>query len=242
MPKIVRTPPPELPEKPEAVEAPTALADVTGTPPEAEETTPKPYRRPRKVRYTHDSNTVRHPVDDYPTPYAFVDVLFQNLGVDPATTRVHEPAAGGGWLVSHLRRLGFAKVTFEDLVYSGVDYLDGDYTPPETDWVITNPPYKYAEAFAVKALTHAKYVALLMNSSFIEALGRARGLFTDHPPRFILVNARKMRLRDNNPSVFAHYWLVWERGYGGPTELRWVVPEGEIKMPDGLAPGVWPDA
>ena len=202
---------------------------------------PEPYRRPRKVRYTHDANTARNSVDDYPTPYAFVETLIETLGVDPATTAVHEPAAGGGWMVSHLRRLGFAKVTFEDLVNSGVDYLDEDYTPPETDWVITNPPYKYAEAFVLKALTHSKYAAFLMNSSFIDALGRARGLFTNHPPRYILVNAQRMRLRNNDQSVFTHYWIVWERGYEGPTELRWVIPEGEIKMPDGLAPGVWGD-
>lgn len=199
-----------------------------------------PASRPLKVRYTHDAKSERHAVDDYPTPYAFVEVLFQSLGLDPATMRVHEPAAGGGWLVSHLRRLGVREVTFEDLVNTGVDYLDPGYTPPETDWVITNPPYKHAEAFARKALSHSGNVALLMNSSFIEALGRAKGLFSEFPPRFILVNARKMRLRNDTPSVFAHYWIVWYAGYTGPTELRWVVPEGEIKMPPAEpAPGVW---
>lgn len=75
MPKIVRTPPPELPEKPEAVEAPMALAEVTETPPEAEETpheavdttTGNVKRRANKAAYMHDSTVVRHHADDYPT-------------------------------------------------------------------------------------------------------------------------------------------------------------------------------
>ncbi|QCQ57488.1 methyltransferase [Microbacterium phage Sucha] len=200
-------------------------------------TASQPNWKPRKVRYTQDSKSERHPVDDYPTPYAFVETLIDELGLN-ADEQVHEPCAGGGWAVHHLRRMGFDP-TFEDLINSGVDYLAEDYDPPQTGWVITNPPYKLAEAFAHKALTHARGVALLMNSSFIESVGRAKGLFADFPPSLILVNARKMRLRNGAPSVFAHYWIVWDRDHEGPTELRWVLPEGEIKMPSGMAPGVW---
>lgn len=203
--------------------------------------TTKPKYRPLITKYTHDSTAVRNPVDDYPTPFGFVKTLVNRVNLDPERTHIHEPAAGGGHLVSHLRLLGFQKVSFEDLVFSNKDYLREDYTPPVADWVITNPPYKHGEAFIRKALTHADNVAVLMNSSFVEATGRARGLFREHPPRLILLNARRMRLRNGTSSVFAHHWLVWNRSYNGPTEFDWVLPEGDIQMPDGVAPGVWTD-
>ena len=257
MPKIVKHDPPLRPrfpepsEKPEGTDAPMALAVVSETPPEVEETpsdTPavldttlgNTKRRANKAAYSHDSTVVRHHADDYPTPRGFVEPLLEFLKLD-TETRVMEPCAGGGHLVAVLREY-FDHVYFEDLHYSGVDFLDA--TIPETPspgWIITNPPYKHAEAFVRRSLLHADNVAMLLNSAFLESVTRSEGLFKDHPPAYVFMNNRRMRIEGGKSSVFAHVWVVWQKGRTD-TRYRWLDVTGDKQMPTGHLASVWPDA
>ena len=248
MPKIVKDAPrpPEPTEEPEGADAPMALAVVTETLPEAEETPAKgAHIQPAKARVT-SSVIPRDPVDDYPTPDGFTQALLEFLALDTDAT-VLEPSAGSGHLVQSLRKAGFTDVEFRDLVFGGQDFLEGEPpAEPTHDWVITNPPYKLAEQFVYRSLAHARVgVAFLLNSGFLESVGRAQGLFRDFPPAYVLLNSRKMKLngeRDGRSSIFSHVWVVWAptlyEANGGHTVFDWVRPEGELKIPSHNA-GVW---
>lgn len=182
----------------------------------------------------------RHPQDDYPTPAGFVDALVGLGRVDPAAT-VWDPCAGSGWLVRRLRERGFSDVLFDDLRYNDRDFLVQE--PREgVDWVVTNPPFKHAEEFVRRSLALAgQGVAFLLSNGFLESVGRAEGLFSEHPPALVALNYRKMRLADGRSSVFSHVWVLWTKDHQGPTEYTWVNPGKDSKertIPTGEA-GVW---
>lgn len=258
MPKIVKptvaSPVPS--EKPEAVEVPPSAPEVTETPPDAEETPlaldttlGNVKRRANKAAYMHDSTVVRHHADDYPTPRGFVEPLleFLNLGREAV---VLEPCAGGGHLVEVLRE-HFDDVRFDDLHYSGVDFLEVEpprqhpmgYPGSDVDWIITNPPYKHAEAFIRHSLKHARGVAMLLNSAFLESVSRSQGLFKDYPPSEILMCNRRMRIDGGKSSVFAHVWVVWRQPNPlDVTTYHWLDVTGDKQMPTGHLESVWPEA
>ena len=53
----------------------------------------------------------------------------------------------------------------------------------DVDWIITNPPFRLAEQFILKALNHAtEGVAMLVRTSFLESIGRYSSLFSVRPP------------------------------------------------------------
>jgi hypothetical protein len=143
----------------------------------------------------------------------------------------------------------FDDVRFDDLHYSGVDFLEVEpprshpdgYPGGEVDWIITNPPYKHAEAFVRHSLKHARGVAMLLNSAFLESVTRSEGLFKEHPPAEILMCNRRMRIEGGKSSVFAHVWVVWRAGETD-TRYRWLNLTGDKQMPTGHLPSVWPDA
>lgn len=254
MPKIQKPipgPPPRLPEpteEPEGTDAPMALAVVSETPPKVEEThvdttTGNTVRKANKAAYTHGSTAVRHHADDYPTPPGFVEPLLAALDL-PRDTPVMEPCAGGGHLVAVLRE-HFDHVYFDDLHYSGADFLDATVPKhPSPGWIITNPPYKHGEAIIRQALKHADNVAMLLNSSFLESVTRSVGLFAEHKPSEIYMNNRRMRIEGGKSSVFAHVWVVWRKTplVDGETVYRWLDVTGDKQMPTGHLASVWPDA
>lgn len=203
-----------------------------------------PKNRPNKTAYSHDSSVVRHHADDYPTPEAYVWALTDYLGL-PRSTVVWDPCAGGGWLVRALER-DFDRVLRSDLHYSGDDFLEKAAHYPQ--WIITNPPYKHAEAFIRQALDNATDgVAMLCNTALLEGIGRSKGLFTEHPPYQILMCNRRMRLPTGTSSTFSHVWLVWGGEAVDPGQLHprfgWldltVYTGDQLVMPTGQAPGVW---
>lgn len=260
-PKIQRSPS-ARPRHLGAAEVPPPPPEVTETAPEVEEpgipepwqppldtTTGNTVRRPNKTAYSHDSATVRHPADDYPTPGGFVRPLLDWMDLDRIAT-VWDPCAGGGHLVSVLREY-FDDVRFNDLHYSGDDFLRTE--PPrlhpagfpggEVDWIITNPPYKHAEAFARHALKHARNVAFLLNTAFLEGVGRSEGLFTEYPPSYILMCNRRMRMPDKKSSTFSHVWVIWQQGIvfpKKPTQFSWLPVKDDLVMPSGKVESVWP--
>lgn len=254
MPKIQKS----LPEPSEdsgAVEVPMALAVVTETPPEPATTPPVPVpgpvdttvgnvkRRANKAAYAHDSTVVRHHADDYPTPPGFVEPLLEALALS-RDTPIMEPCAGGGHLVAVLRE-HFDRVYFDDLHYSGKDFLEAPVPEkPSPGWIITNPPYKHGEAIIRQALKQADNVAMLLNSSFLESVTRSIGLFAEHKPSEIYMNNRRMRIEGGKSSVFAHVWVVWRREpvVPGETVYRWLDVTGDKQMPEGHLASVWPDA
>lgn len=110
----------------------------------------------------------------------------------------------------------------------------GTPTVGPVDWIITNPPFRLAEEFALKAMSLAKVgVALLVRTAFLEAIGRYENLFSKRPPAFIFQFVERLpmvkgKVDSEAGSATAYCWLVWltqdDALTRKPTEFRWIAP------------------
>lgn len=178
----------------------------------------------------------RHPEDFYPTPRAGTLALLQ---VERFDGMIWEPACGAGDMSKVLEETGHHVVSTDlfDRGYGtpGIDFLSTSGW--RTDHIVTNPPFKHAEAFARKALdcTTGK-VALLCRLAWLEGLQR-RQLFENTPLARVWVFSGRLQMSrggDNqitkggtiakSGGMIAFAWFVWEHGYTGKPTLGWITP------------------
>lgn len=139
-----------------------------------------------------------------------------------------EPACGEGHMARPLAEY-FARVHAADVYPHGfgavADFLGaplvGGWEPPEpVDWIITNPPFRTAEAFARRALALARVgVAMLLRTAWLESGERYR-LFQDHPFALVCPFVERVamvegRLDRAASSATAYSWFVWRQGDAG---------------------------
>lgn len=144
-----------------------------------------------------------------------------------------EPACGAGHMARVLQEY-FGEVTARDAFEYGYgersDFMTEPYETGAFDWVITNPPFRLAEEFAVKALPIARRgVAILARTVFIESVGRYNNLFSCYPPSKVAqfterVPMVKGRLDRNASTATGYAWIVWEKGFNDSTRLVWIPP------------------
>jgi len=150
---------------------------------------------------------------------------------------IWEPACGPGAIVRELRAAGHVVIA-SDLV----DYRDRGLTdqlvnvdfemeramPGRAQAIVTNPPYKRADHFVLRALELAPKVAMLLRLAFIANGLRVRGPVLDGGSLMAVCPFRSrlpMMHRDGwdgprkgSQTDFA--WFVWERGYDGPPMVK----------------------
>lgn len=171
--------------------------------------------------------------DLYQTPPEAVDAL---LSVENVPMKIWEPACGPGAIVSVLRASG-RDVLATDLVEynsplqdrSGVDFLSPltrKYVWEYGGGIVTNPPYKNAAEFVVRALEVAPYVAMLLRLGFLESERRRDVLDNSCLARVhVFRNRLPMMHREGwtgaqASSAMAFAWFIWDKSHKGPTELR----------------------
>jgi hypothetical protein len=147
-----------------------------------------------------------------------------NLGI----YNVWEPACGEGHLAKYFDKKGILfKAT--DLIERGygvqadflkqVDLYDG--------WIVTNPPYKYAQEFCEKAIALSGNVAMFLKLTFLEGQKR-KSLFKNHPPKYVYVYSSRRKCAINGDfegtgsSAAAYAWFIWEKDFIGETTIRWI--------------------
>jgi hypothetical protein len=169
-------------------------------------------------------------LDFFPTPPWATRALCEHLDRwgDIGTETVWDPACGEGDmarpLAEHFRRVHASDVHDYGRGQDHVcDFLTKWDHPRHiyrngVDWVITNPPFKLAEAFALMAFKVARQgVALLVRTAFLEGGGRFERLFRPHRPDWILqfcerVPMFKGRLDPTGSTATAYCWIVWTSG------------------------------
>lgn len=185
--------------------------------------------------------------DDY---YATDPIAIDKLLVaEKPNHRIWECACGGGHLSKRLQEKGFW-VYSTDIVDRGccdeiVDFLReepvyGISTKPLYDShditydIITNPPYKYAMEFVLRALELLQAGCkcyMFLKLTFLESEKRFKELFAKQPPKAIYVFSKRVlcakngefeRMREGGGSAVAYAWFVWEKGYIGKTEVSWI--------------------
>jgi len=170
--------------------------------------------------------------DLYETPPVAVHALLKHEALPRV---IWEPACGPGSIVGVLREHGH-RVLATDLVEYGcpdsesrIDFLFEQRAPEGCECIVTNPPFKNAEAFIERARELAPKTVMLLRLAFIESEKRRpildRGdlarvyVFRNRLPMMHRAG-RGTQVAKTNSSAIAFAWFVWERDHQDPTELR----------------------
>ena len=183
---------------------------------------------------SNHTEKVREEHDYYATEPRATELL---LEVEKFSPLIWEVRCGGGHMAEVLKAAGY-NVRCTDLIYRGygeeqpIDFLQTNEKELAVD-IITNPPYKYAQAFVEKALetvADGHKVAMFLKLQFLEGKAR-RKLFSSNPPKKIYVsssrllcakNAEFQKMRDGGGSAVAYAWYVWKKGWKGDTVVKWI--------------------
>jgi hypothetical protein len=173
--------------------------------------------------------------DDFPTPpWATRALLEHVINVNLLTEQTClEPACGAGHMVRVLREY-FREVHYSDAYEYGYgairDFLADPFEDDSYDWVITNPPFRLAEEFILRALDIARVgVAILARTVFLESAGRYKALFQERPPgvfaQFVeRVPMVKGRLDAKATTATGYAWFVWQHQAPNVPCLTWIPP------------------
>lgn len=174
-------------------------------------------------------------LDDFPTPpWATRALMTHVIPPEPGSSETClEPACGVGHMSKVLEEY-FSLVESSDVRNYGYgavgDFLSTEYPDDAFDWVITNPPFRLAEAFVLKALPIARRgVAMLARTVFLESVGRYERLFRHQPPtsfaQFVeRVPMVKGRLDRGATTATGYCWLVWRKNEALSTSVVWIPP------------------
>ena len=182
---------------------------------------------------SHHTDKEREHHDYYATDPIAAELLLREEDI---STDIWECASGENHLADVFEKHGH-NVRKSDIVKRTPTTEEYDFlSMGNTSWhgdIVTNPPYKLATEFIYKALSiisDANKVAMFLKLQFMEGKER-KHLFTNFPPKTIYVsssrilcakNAEFERMRAGGGSAVAYAWYVWEKGYKGPTTVKWI--------------------
>jgi len=172
----------------------------------------------------------RHIEDYYATHPVAVRLLLQ---LETFSDNIWECAAGEMHLSNELTKLG-KKVRSSDLIVrcAGVEQLDFLDISNNQTWcgdIITNPPYKYANDFILKALSLLEdggKLALFMPIRYLEGKER-KSIYTKFPPKTVYISSSRLKCAINGDfdnmtgSAVCYAWFVWVKDFTGTTTLKW---------------------
>lgn len=176
----------------------------------------------------------RHAQDYYATEPKAIDKL---LTAERPNTDIWECACGGGHLSDRLTELGY-NVYSSDIENRGYnrlsavkDFLKAEAAPFKRFDIITNPPYRYAKEFVLKALELLPpgcRCYMFLKLTFLEGKARRKEIYRTAPPRNVYVLSERLRCAKNGDfekygdGAVAYAWYVWQKGYTGNTVLNWI--------------------
>jgi hypothetical protein len=153
------------------------------------------------------------------------------LELETFSKNIWEPACGEGHLSEVFIKNGY-QVRSSDLIWRGYGDLTIDFLKHTEKWdgdIITNPPYKYAEAFVEKALEliePGNKVAMFMGIQFLEGKKR-RTFLKNNKLKYVYVSSSRLNCAKNGDfnkykgnSARCYAWYIWEKGFDGETTLK----------------------
>ncbi len=187
--------------------------------------------------------------DLYETPPVAVTAIMKR---ETLPSVVWEPACGPGAIVGVLRAAGHTVIA-TDLIDWGCpdsgsrrDFLFEKRAPHGCECIITNPPYKLAQEFVLKARELAPKVVMLLRLGFLESERRRNILESGDLSRvYVFRNRLPMMHRrgwtgPRASSATAYAWFVWDRAHTGPTvihRISWVPGPERVKAAYPVASG-----
>lgn len=164
-------------------------------------------------------------LDLYQTPAVAIEAL---LRVEQIPHMVWEPATGRGAIAEVLRARGHAVICSDIADYGFPLHFQRDFLaeigmPAGAEAILTNPPFRDIEKFVAHALQLSPLVIMLARLAFYESARRTPilenvGLARIHcfRKRLPMLHRDGWEGRKAN-SGMAFAWMVWCRGYTGPT-------------------------
>lgn len=189
----------------------------------------------------------RAPLDFYPSPRWFTTELLKHIRICNWDI-IGEPCCGDGAIANPLREAGF-KVWTNDidpnqLADHHLDATHRDTWPklPDSDWIITNPPYGKSAAQIIQRACPwvSKGVVAFVRLTFLEGCSDRVKFFQQRPPTHEIIFPRYAFRRgasgrwatDSTPVVA----VVWDtRDRSGLTKKIWLTAnqiEGFYRNPD----------
>lgn len=169
--------------------------------------------------------------DFYKTPPHCTRAL---LAVETFPGAVWEPACGDGAISRVLESAGH-EVVSSDLIDRGYGHTGRNFlaeTRLAAWFIVTNPPYRFADEFVLHALTlGAEKVAMLLRLAWLEGERRRRKVFADRPPQRVWVFSGRPTLwngADPNArstgGAISYAWFVWDAAVidKRATKLDWL--------------------
>ena len=144
---------------------------------------------------------------------------------------IWEPCCGEGHLSKELENAGYDVIS-TDLIDRGYGLGGIDFLKTKKNFagdIVTNPPYKMAEEFVrhcMMTIEDGNRVAMFLRIQFLEGQKR-RELFGDYKPEKVYVSSKRILCAMNGAfdeikgSAACYCWIIWKKGYTGPTELKW---------------------
>lgn len=176
----------------------------------------------------------RAEADFYPTPESTTKAL---LDREKFEGLIWECASGDGAMAKAIMKYTENKVFSSDIRpntfgNSNVDFLKIKNTEeikvrPEN--IITNPPYRYAKEFVLKAKELAtQKVCMLLKLVFLEGIGRYE-MFQDKefPLKKVYVFCKRQKIYakgiiGKNSGLIAYAWFVWDKNHKGEPTIEWI--------------------
>lgn len=176
--------------------------------------------------------------DYYATDPIAIDKLVSVINLPD---EIWECACGEKHLSNRLEELGY-DVFSSDIIQrcNNVNKLDflkatlNDRPPFVNMAIVTNPPYKFAKEFVLKALSllqDKELCCMFLKLTFLEGKGRYKDLFSKYPPKKVLVfservlcakNADFEGMKQGGGSAVAYAWFIWEKGFNGSPVIEWI--------------------
>ncbi len=176
----------------------------------------------------HNNSIHDRDVNDF---YATNPIALEELLKREKFENVWEVACGLGHLSEVLKKHGIHGKS-SDLIDRGYGEVI-DFLKDNIDWdgdIITNPPYREATEFiyrAIKILKEDRRVAMIFPQRYLSSKTRFK-LFTKYPPQFVYAFSGRVSCALNGDfnaysnSAVDYLWIIWKKGYGGETILRWI--------------------
>lgn len=182
----------------------------------------------KQIGASNHCDDEREKNDYYATDPRAIDDLLKKESLDH---NLWECASGGGHLVKRLRQKGYF-VWSTDLIDRGAqdDILNFlKCTKRFNGDIVTNPPYKYATEFILKALSlieDGRKAVMFLKLTTLEGQARYKRLFSKHPPIRIYVYSKRIQCAKNGEfkgtSAVCYAWFVWEKGFKGKPTIDWI--------------------
>lgn len=157
--------------------------------------------------------------DWYPTPADVTRVLLRRH--DLSSEIIWEPCCGDGSMANVFEEFG-ARTVRSDIhpMCEGAmtqDFLTAEKVPEGVTAIVTNPPYKLAPQFIVRAMSfRPRFCAMFLKSTFWHAI-RRRNLWETFPPSHVHFLTWRPDFLNLGAPAMDFIWTVWRSDHEGPT-------------------------